>query len=158
MRYLTRAIISSFFPRVRMQPRGTQILLGLAGGTVLILIGIMWYRLAGSSAPTLPEELDLKPLCTTDSKGDRWMIEPAAGQPFARLRERQEAPGPPLLVRTDMQREGGNQVSFGLTIEGQKGERYSPAITRNGVLLPAPGFTIVNEAGRTICKGRFKYG
>lgn len=158
MQYLARVILSSFLPRSIVQSRRGRIALAVAGAAVVTLLALMLVRRLDFGGPSVPEELGLRPLQATDKRGDKWVIEPAVAQPFARLRAGRIEPGPPLIVRTDVQRQGAGEVSIGLTIEGRAGERYRPDLSRNGSSLPAPEFTIVNEAGQVIHQDRFKFG
>lgn len=158
MQYLARVILSSFLPRSIGQSRRGRIALAVAGAAVVTLLALMLVRRLDFAGPSVPEELGLRPLQATDERGDKWVIEPAVAQPFARLRAGRTEPGPPLIVRTDVQRQAPGEVSVGLTIEGRAGERYRPDIGRNGAPLPAPELTIVNEAGQVIHQDKFKYG
>lgn len=158
MRYLTRVILSSFLPRVTIRPRRLKATLVIAGAIILIVPAAVVLRRLDGRGPAIYDELGLKPLRATDREGNKWLIEPAAGQPFARLRESQIPPGVPVIVRADVRREAPDMASIGLTLEGKAGERYNPEIKRNGVRLPAPGFAVVNEAGNTLLEGKFAYG
>ena len=79
------------------------------------------------------------------------------GQSISSLKENSSKSGPPLLVRTDVQIKG-RDVSIGLVVEGQAGEKYAGGIRKNGQSLPPPFFNIVDEAGKVLASGRFKYG
>ncbi len=65
--------------------------------------------------------------------------------------------GPPLHVKTEVE-PTGRQVSIGLSITGQSGERYNPQVTKNGSALEAPTLKIVDEAGTVLASGKFEYG
>ena len=65
--------------------------------------------------------------------------------------------GPPLYVKTEV-KSAGRQVSIGLSITGQSGERYNPQVTKNGSGLEAPKLQIVDEAGTVLASGKFEYG
>ncbi len=158
MQYLTRAILSSFLPRSLAESRGAKVVLAVVGVAAAVLLILVFLRLLRSSRPSVQHELGLQSLVATDRRGAKWVIEPTAAQPFARLRESRIGPGLPLTLRTDMRRDSTDRVSIGLIIEGRAGERYSPQISRNGERLPAPEFTVVDEAGQAAFKGRFKYG
>jgi hypothetical protein len=158
MRSLTSAILSSFLPRSLLESRGAKVVLTVAGAAVTVLLVVMILRLLRPSAPSVPDDLGLQPLYATDENGARWVIEPTAAQPFARLQESRAAVGLPLTVRADVRRDRADQVSVGLVIEGRAGERYSPQVSKNGRRLPAPELTLVDEAGRAVFKGKFKYG
>jgi len=66
--------------------------------------------------------------------------------------------GPPLLVKPEVRRGSPQQVSVGLTIFGQAGEKYRNVITKNGEPISPPKVKIVDEAGTVIASGRFEYG
>ncbi len=65
--------------------------------------------------------------------------------------------GPPLHVKTEVE-PAGRQVSIGLSITGQSGERYNPQVTKNGSALESPTLKIVDEAGTVLASGKFEYG
>jgi hypothetical protein len=72
-------------------------------------------------------------------------------------------PGPPLLVSADVgqQRRPGSadkRVSVGISIIGRAGEHYSPRIAKNGRDVGAPKLKIVDESGKVLASGKFKYG
>ncbi len=156
MQYLTRVILSNLLPRSAMESTRFRVALALFVAAAILLVVIL-LRMSRPS-PSVYDELGLSPLRATDARGDRWTLEPTAGQPFAHLRESQAEFGSPLTVRPDVRRQSADEASIGLTIEGRAGERYSPDIRRNGMQLPAPEFTIVDETGNTLFKGKFEYG
>jgi len=92
----------------------------------------------------------------TDPKGDIWQLDMASGPRRASADPNRPKAGPPIIVRTDVSRVA-NQVSIGLVLEGQAGERYR-AVRKNGRTVMAPKLRIVNEAGQGIVDDRFKYG
>ena len=65
--------------------------------------------------------------------------------------------GPPLYVRTEVE-PMGRQVSIGLSITGQSGERYNPQVRKNGSVLEEPELKILDEAGTVLASGKFEYG
>ncbi len=99
----------------------------------------------------------LASLSMADENGDKWVLEPAKGQSPARIEGSDKEPGPPLLIKTDVQIARGT-ASIGLIVEGQAGEKYTGGARKNGRLQPPPGFTIFDEAGKTLASGAFKYG
>jgi len=109
-----------------------------------------------SSPKTSRRQMGLSALSMTDANGDKWVLDLAKGQSASGLKDGAK-PGPPLLVKTDVQIRGRN-VSIGLIVEGQAGEKYAGGVQKNKRWQPAPGFKIVNEAGKTLTTGRFKYG
>lgn len=65
--------------------------------------------------------------------------------------------GPPLNIKTELEPKGG-QVSIGLLISGQSGERYHPRVIKNGSAIEAPKLQIMDEAGNVLASGKFEYG
>ena len=99
----------------------------------------------------------LSPLSTTDEKGDEWVLDLARGQSISSLNNSGTKPGQPLLLKADVQIKGRN-VSIRLVVEGQAGEKYVAGVRKNSQRQPAPVFTIVNESGKALTSGRFRYG
>jgi len=100
--------------------------------------------------------MGLSALSMTDANGDKWVLDLAKGQTASGLKDGAK-PGSPLLVTTDVQI-SGRDVSIGLIVEGQAGEKYAGGVQKNKQWQPPPGFKIVNDAGKTLTTGRFKYG
>jgi hypothetical protein len=65
--------------------------------------------------------------------------------------------GPPFSIKTDT-RQVADQVSIGLSLEGCAEEQYRFPILKGGKQQPAPTFKIVNETGKVLASGQFKYG
>ena len=122
----------------------------------IILIGALVHGIFSSPA-TSRQQLGLFSLSVTDENGDKWILDLTKGQSISSLKDSAEKTGPPLLVKTDVQIKG-RDVSIGLVVEGQAGEKYVGGVQKNGQWQPAPAFAIVNEAGKTLASGRFKYG
>jgi hypothetical protein len=93
----------------------------------------------------------------TDANGVAWALDQAGG---ALLSTEPNGPkaGPPILVKTDVQKVGEREVSIGLVLEGQAGEQYRPVVKKNGSPLSAPRLRIVNEAGQVMAQDSFQYG
>lgn len=109
-----------------------------------------------SSAPSR-DELGLSALSMTNEKGDKWVLDLAKGQSVSSIKDSESKPGVPLLIKTDVQIKG-REVSIGLVIEGQAGEKYAGGAKKNGRWEPPPSFKIVDSAGKTLASGSFKYG
>ena len=153
MRYIVHAVLSSFLPNSR---RAKMV---LAGAALIAVVALTWIILRRSPANVSPyAELALRPLEATDANGNRWRVELAVAQPFASVRQSGVEPGPPLHVKTDVQKHSASEVSIGLVLEGQAGERYRPDIRRNGTVLPAPEFRVMDQKGRVVFADAFKYG
>jgi hypothetical protein len=122
----------------------------------IILIGALVHGIFSSPASSR-QQLGLSSLSTTDENGNEWVLELAKGQSISSLKDSTAKTGPPLLVKTDVQIKG-RDVSIGLVVEGRAGEKYVGGVQKNGQWQPPPAFNIVNEAGKTLASGRFKYG
>ena len=123
---------------------------------VIVVIGALLHGIFSSPASSR-QQLGLSSLSTTDENGDKWVLQLAKGQTRASLKENIAEIGPPLLVKTDIQIKG-RDVSIGLVVEGQAGEKYVGGVQKNGLWQPPPAFNIVNKAGKVLTSGRFKYG
>jgi hypothetical protein len=149
-------------------PQGMKVPLIVAGvAVVVIAVGIM-VRSGNSPAPesvATPDhpappvaegqQFTLSSLTAKDDNGDNWMLGLASGPPQGFVSG--EKPGAPVSVKADVQG-GGQQVSIGLIIAGNAGEIYQPTVVKNGAILPAPKFTVLDESGATIGSGSFEYG
>jgi hypothetical protein len=122
----------------------------------VIVIGALLYGIFSSPASSR-RQLGLSPLSITDENGDKWVLELAKGQSPSSLKDSSGKSGPPLLIKTDVQI-SGRDVSIGLIVEGQAGEKYAGGVQKNGQWQPAPAFNIVDEAGKVLASGKFKYG
>jgi len=136
-------------------------LLRVAGLAVLLLILILLFLRnpvpQSRQAGFVPGRESSSPVSRTDANGVAWALDQAGGalvspQPDA------PQPGPPIVVRTDVQRAGPREVSIGLILEGQAGEPYRPVIKKNGQATAAPALRIVNETGQVVAQGNFAYG
>ena len=94
-------------------------------------------------------------LSKTDANGVAWTLDQAGG---AIVSPDGPKAGPPILVKTDVQKVGDREMSVGLLLEGQAGERYRPVVKKNGTAISAPGLRIVSEAGQVIAQDSFQYG
>ena len=126
---------------------------------VVVAVVVIGALLRGifSSPASSRQQLGLSSLSTTDENGDKWVLDMVKGQSLSSLKDSSAKTGPPLLVKTDVQI-SGRDVSVGLIVEGQAGEKYAGGVQKNGQWQPAPAFNIVSEAGKVLTSGRFKYG
>jgi hypothetical protein len=127
-----------------------------AAVVALVVIGVLLRGIFSSPASSR-QQLGLSPLSLTDENGVKWVLDLAKGQSLSGLRDSSAKTGTPLLIKTDVQI-SGRDVSIGLIVEGQAGEKYAGGVQKNGQWQPAPAFDIVNEAGKVLTSGRFKYG
>ena len=125
---------------------------------ILVCIAAMGTLLRSffSSSPSR-DKLGFSALSVIDENGDKWTLDLAKGQLVSSIKGSDNKPGPPLLIKTDVQIKT-QEVSIGLIVEGQAGEKYAGGTKKNGRWLPPPSFKIVDEAGKTLASGVFKYG
>jgi hypothetical protein len=114
-------------------------------GAVLLLVGQEERHSAARS------------LIQVDSEGNTWSLTLRGGQSMATPEQRGKAPGPPLKVGADIQRQGENAY-IGLVVTGQAGERYLGGARYNGTMKAPPHFQILTKSGEIVGSGRFEYG
>ncbi|MHC4557876.1 MAG: hypothetical protein ACYS80_11305 [Planctomycetota bacterium] len=131
------------------------ILTASIAGASIVVIGVLFLSLS-SSTPSR-QQLGLSTLSMTDENRDKWVLDAVKGQPVSLIRDSSAKPGTPLLIKTDVQI-SGRDVSIGLVVEGQAGEKYVGGASKNGRVQPPPSFKIVDETGKTLTTGTFKYG
>ena len=127
----------------------------LAGSVIAISVSVI--MILPSSSSQVSSYKKLRHLSMTDTNGDKWTLKLLKGQPWSRFKDKADKLGPPLLVKTDM-RVKNFDVSIGLTVEGQAGEKYAGGAEKNGKRLPPPKLKIIDEAGEIIDSGQFEYG
>jgi len=132
------------------------ILIVVAAVVSLVVIVTLLRSVLSSSTPSR-EQIGLFPLSMEDENGDTWVLNLAKGQSLSGFEDSSEKPGPPLMVRTDVQA-AGRQLSIGLIIEGQAGESYQPGVMKNGSIVPPPSFKVTDESGKVVGSGQFHYG
>ena len=137
-------------------PNKKNVLIVFAIIVCVVAMGTLLRGLFFSSAPSRNKQ-GLSALSMTDEKGDKWILDLAKGQSLSLIKSREAKPGPPLLIKTDVQIKG-REVSIGLIVEGQASEKYAGGAQKNGRWQPPPGFKIVDSAGKTLTTGTFKYG
>ena len=141
-----------------MSSRRAKVFLFCIATGIIILIGgmLLLFRGQSSSSPRLRETLSA--LSVTDENGNKWNLDLVKGQQFSGRSKNDKKPGPPLLVSTNTMKINDRQVSIGIKIEGQAGERYIGGAIKNGKREPDPQFMIVDEKARILDKGKFEYG
>ena len=132
------------------------VVIAAAAVVAVVVIGALLRGIFSSPASSR-QQLGLSSLSTTDENGDKWVLDLAKGQSLAGLKDSSVKTGPPLLIKTDVQI-SGSDVSIGLVVEGQAGEKYAGGVQKNGQWQPAPAFNIVNEAGKVLASDKFHYG
>lgn len=157
MKEIISAIISKLSDDYRESSQKTKIILIASVAAALIVVVGVSFRSCRSSSTSLRRQLGLSSLSVTDENGDRWVLDLAKGQSLSGLKGSGAKPGPPLVVKTDVQTEG-REVSIGLIVEGQAGEKYAGGVKKNERWQPPPRFKIVDKAGKVLTTGAFEYG
>jgi uncharacterized protein (DUF2141 family) len=101
-------------------------------------------------------------LAASDKDGAKWtlMAQPAkdlAAVEVAKGETTALKAGAPLVVKAEAARTG-HDVSIGLAILGQGGEKYAAGALKNGTIQPSPKFKIFDESGKEIGGGELEYG
>jgi hypothetical protein len=100
----------------------------------------------------------------TSKDGDKWFSLRANG-PWGQLQKIRVQKdqttavklGSPFTVNTKIDHRGA-YVYIGLSLIGQSGEHWTPVVFTNKSYLPAPGFRIVDQAGKQLYSGKFEFG
>lgn len=69
--------------------------------------------------------------------------------------------GPPLVAEVTVRQMGDadpRRVRFDLALKGRGGERYLPALSKNGMPSRPPEFDVVDETGNVRATGTFEFG
>jgi hypothetical protein len=136
--------------------RAKVFLFCLASGLIIFIGAILLFIRGQSSSPRLQETLST--LSATDENGNKWSLELVTGQQLSGISKNNKKPGPPLLVSTNTIKINNYQVSIGIKVEGQAGERYIGGAIKNGKRVPEPQFIIMDEKARILARDRFDYG
>jgi len=132
------------------------------------LHGVFWKNLqiGPSTNPVkthVGEYLAMSGILASNAGGDKWQVSFYAAQNSSSritVSKGQTTTlkfGPPLNLKIEA-KSASRQVSIGLSITGQSGERYNPRVTKNGSALKAPKLQIIDEAGNVLASGNFEYG
>ncbi len=135
------------------------LLVGLLG---IALLAVLLLKSMTGPAPSAVQPIaqpmgGSSSLSRTDSSGTTWGLDQAGGG-WVSAEPNGPKAGPPILVKTDVQKVADREVSIGLILEGQAGEQYRPVVKKNGTAQSAPGVRIVNEAGQVVAEDSFRYG
>ncbi len=141
-----------------------QILI-VSGIVVLgLLLALVYQGMVSTPAPSVRParvQQSAPPLQKTDKDGNTWALIPAGGQSFTSpisADPNGAKSGPAVIVKTDVRRASDREISIGLVLAGPAGEAFQPGIMKNGARQPAPGFRIVDEAGKVLVQDNFSYG
>lgn len=130
---------------------------GLAVLLIILLVLFLKNPVPRSSQRGSPAADGQSSVSRTDANGVAWTVDQAGGTLLATEPNAPKA-GPPIVVKTDVQKVGDREMSIGLLLEGQAGEQYRPVVKKNGSPISAPRLRIVNEAGQVVTQGDFQYG
>ena len=150
----TPDIISCVF-KALSSPRGKTIIICLGAASLIVILSELYVK---PGRPSSLQKSTLSALSETDENGNTWTLELIKGQPLSRIHKSDKEPGPPLIIRTNVRKINNSQLSIGITVEGQAGEKYISGVIKNGMLEPEPQFIIVDEKGRILGGGIFEYG
>jgi hypothetical protein len=144
-----------------MSSRRAKVFLFCIASGIIIIIGGMLLLFSGQSSSS-PSSSKLREtfsaLSVTDESGNKWNLDLVKGQRFASTSKSDKKAGPPLLVSTNTMKINDRQLSIGIEVKGQVGEKYISGALKNGKREPGPQFKIVNEQGRVLTSGTFEYG
>jgi protein involved in polysaccharide export with SLBB domain len=157
MKEIISAIISKLSDDYYDASGKTKIALVVSVAAALAVVGGVSIRSCRSSSTSSRRRDGLSSLSITGENGDRWVLDLTKGQTLSVLKSSGSKPGPPLLVKTDVQTKG-REVSIGLIVEGQAGEKYAGGVKKNEQWQPPPRFKVVDKAGAVLASGKFEYG
>jgi hypothetical protein len=150
-------LIYIFAPGLYRASQRTKVILAFCAAAVVIAPIILMARSCSGDAGPTGYAIHLAALSGKDQAGNRWVIELLEGQPRYFYSSNKLKSGPPLLVATSVEFKGTDAL-IGLEVKGQAGEKYSGGALKNGKQVEAPKFDIVNEGGKILASGQFKYG
>jgi len=102
-------------------------------------------------------------LSRTDAKGATWKL--SGGRDPGKLvkfeiqkgKTLKLKAGPPLVIKTDVTKQSGT-ASIGISAVGQAGEAYAAGVEKDGKRPDPPTLKILDEKGKVLAEGAFKYG
>ena len=154
MNEIASAIISSVYKDLSSR-RGKIVIICLGAASLIVILSELFVN---PDRPSSLQKSTLSALSETDENGNTWTLDLIRGQPLSRIHKSDKEPGPPLTVRTNVRKISNSQLSVGITVEGQAGEKYIGGAKKNGKQEPEPQFIIVDEKGRILGGGKFEYG
>ena len=154
MNEIASAIISSVYKDLSSR-RGKIVIVCLGAASLIVILSELFVNPDRTSSL---QKSTLSTLSEMDENGNKWTLDLIRGQPLSRIHNSDKEPGPPLIVRTNVRKISNSQLSIGITVEGQAGEKYIGGAKKNGMLEPEPQFIIVDEKARILGGGIFEYG
>ena len=150
-------LVHIFAPNLYRASQRTKVILASCAGVAVIVIVMVAFKSCTGSPRPKGYAIHLGPLSIKDPAGNQWDIELLEGQPRLFYSTNKLKPGPPLLVSTNVDFKGLD-ASIGIEVKGQAGEKYSVGALKNGKQVEAPRFDILDEGGKILASGQFKYG
>jgi len=148
---------SIFAPGLYRVSQKTKIIITLcAAGGIIAVIVILTGIFSSDGGPS-GYPIKIEPLSGKDRQGNQWVIEVLEGQPRLFYSSNKLKTGAPLLVSTSVEFKESDAL-IGIDVKGQAGEKYSGGALKNGKQVEAPTFDILDEGGKTLASGQFKYG
>jgi hypothetical protein len=157
-KYRIMNFIYIFAPGLYNASQRTKTILAVCIVTAIIAPIILMVR-SCSHSDTRPTGYAIQagPLSRKDKDGNQWVVEPLDGQPRLFYSSSKWKLGPPLVVNTSVEFKESDAF-IGIEVKGQAGEKYSGIALKNGKQVEAPKFDIVDEGGKILASGQFKYG
>ena len=147
-----------FAPGLYSASQRTKVILAICAATAVIAPIILMARSCShTDARPTGYAIHAEPLSRKDKEGNQWIIELLEGQPRLFYSSSKLTLGPPLAVSTSVVFKGPDAL-IGIEVKGQAGEKYSGGALKNGKQVEAPKFDIVDEGGKLLASGQFKYG
>jgi hypothetical protein len=150
-------LVHIFAPGLYRASQRTKVIFSSCAATAVIATIVLAARSCSRSAEPSGFAIHASALSGKDKAGNQWTIELLEGQPRFFYSSKKLKPGPPLLVSTSVEFKG-LEAFIGLEVKGQAGEKYSGGALKNGKQVEAPKFDVVNEGGKILASGQFKYG
>ena len=150
-------LVYIFAPGLYRASQRTKVILAFCAAVAVIATIVFAVRFFSGGAEPKGYAIHAEPLSRKDQAGNQWIIELLEGQPRYFYSSKNLKPGPPLLVATSVDFKGPDAF-IGLEVKGQAGEKYSVGALKNDKQVEVPKFDIVDEGGRILAKGQFKYG
>ena len=114
-----------------------------------VLIGLVLFFVFFPSATTVTSNDST--LVAKDDQGNVWELS-LSSSPW-----KQETKGEPLVAKAEVNK-SGRVLYLDAVVEGNAGEQYLPAATKNGSMQNAPSYKIYDEAGKVLGSGDFTFG
>jgi hypothetical protein len=154
---LSYSVKSLFSPSSSYDGFTTRKRIAVLVSAIVVVVAIVAAKQFLGSGDSAKRTIVLKDPVQKDEQGDVWTLSLMKGQATLSTTSKDKKPGEPLIVKPTAQVINRN-VTVGVTLQGQAGEKYVPGVMKNGKWQNAPTFKLVTETGKVIAAGRFEYG